>query len=210
MIARESIRAARVGRIGEEAVRRLETAAVGIAGLGGLGSHIAVLLARMGVGRLVLADFDRVDLTNLHRQRYDLDQVGLYKTQAIAAALKRIDPYLACELHTERVTPANAAALFGGCAIVCEAFDRPDQKAMLTETLLAQCPDSVIVSGSGMAGTASANAIQTRRALSRLYLCGDGETDVAREGSLAASRVAACAAHQAHMVLRLILGQDAP
>lgn len=210
MIARESIRAARVGRMGEQAVHRLESAAVGIAGLGGLGSHIAVLLARMGVGRLVLVDFDRVDLTNLHRQCYDLNQIGLYKTQAIAAALKRIDPYLTCELHTERVTPANAAALLGGCAIVCEAFDRSDQKAMLTETLLTQCPGCVIVSGSGMAGTASVNAIQTRRAMSRLYLCGDGEADVTREGSLTASRVAACAAHQAHMVLRLILGQDTP
>lgn len=210
MITQEEIAAARIGRMGEDAVRRLSEATVGIAGLGGLGSHIAVHLTRMGVGRLILVDFDRVDLTNLHRQHYDLQQIGQYKTDAITAQLKAIDPYLIYQPHTARVTPENAAALFGDCGVVCEAFDRADQKAMLIEALLAGCPNTTVVSGSGLAGVASANCIQTRRVLYRLYLCGDGEADVSTAGSLAASRVAACAAHQAHMVLRLLLGQETP
>lgn len=210
MMTKDAIEAARIARMGGDAVQKLKSAAVGIAGLGGLGSHIAVHLARMGVGRLVLADFDRVDLTNLHRQHYDLEQIGQYKTEALASQLRSIDPYLTYDLHTIRVTQANAAALFASCPIVCEAFDRADQKALLTETLLAQCPDTVVVSGSGMAGVGSANTIQTRRVMTRLYLCGDGQADVDEAGSLAASRVAACAAHQAHMALRLILGQESP
>ena len=210
MITKDTIEAARIARMGGDAVQKLKSAAVGIAGLGGLGSHIAVHLARMGVGRLVLADFDRVDLTNLHRQHYDLEQIGQYKTEALASQLRNIDPYLAYDLHTVRVSEENAATLFSSCSVVCEAFDRADQKALLIETLLAECPDTVIVSGSGMAGIGSANTVQTRRGMTRLYLCGDGQTDVGEAGSLAASRVAACAAHQAHMALRLILGQESP
>lgn len=210
MITKDTIEAARIARMGGDAVQKLKSAAVGIAGLGGLGSHIAVHLARMGVGRLVLADFDRVDLTNLHRQHYDLEQIGQYKTEALASQLRNIDPFLAYDLHTVRVSEENAAALFSSCSVVCEAFDRADQKALLIETLLAECPDTVIVSGSGMAGIGSANTVQTRRVMPRLYLCGDGQTDVGEAGSLAASRVAACAAHQAHMALRLILGQESP
>ncbi len=210
MVTGEELRAARVLRQGEETVRRLESATVGIAGLGGLGSHIAVLLARLGVGRLVLADFDTVDVTNLHRQHYFLPQLGMHKTDALAVQLREIDPGLLCETHPVRVTAENAVPLFRDCDVVCEAFDRPDQKAMLIETLLAGLPAVRVVSGSGMAGIGSVNEIRTEQAFRRLYICGDRETDVAEAGSLAASRVAACAAHEAHMALRLLLGQETP
>ena len=184
-LSREELRRARVERQGEAVVRRLESAVVGIAGLGGLGSHIAVSLARLGVGKLVLADFDRVEVTNLHRQQYFIE-------------------------HPVRLTPENLPGIFAGCSVLCEAFDRPEEKAMLIETALTELPHTVVVSGSGMAGTGSANTIQTVRAMNRLYLCGDGETDVATSGSLTASRVSVCAGHQAHMVLRLLLGDETP
>ncbi len=210
MVTGEELRAARVLRQGEETVRRLEAATVGVAGLGGLGSHIAVLLARLGVGRLVLADFDKVDVTNLHRQHYFLPQLGMRKTDALAAQLREIDPGLLYETHALRVTAENAVPLFRDCDVVCEAFDRPDQKAMLIETLLAGLPAVRVVAGSGMAGIASTNDIRTERAFRRLYICGDRETDVEAAGSLTASRVVTCAAHEAHMALRLLLGQEAP
>lgn len=209
-LSREALRRARVERQGEAVVRRLESAVVGIAGLGGLGSHIAVSLARLGVGKLVLADFDRVDVTNLHRQQYFIEQLGRYKTDALAETLRRVDPWLSCELHPVRLTPENLLGIFAGCSVLCEAFDRPEEKAMLIETALTELPHAVVVSGSGMAGTGSANTIQTVRAMNRLYLCGDGETDVATSGSLTASRVSVCAGHQAHMVLRLLLGDETP
>lgn len=209
-LSREALRRARVERQGEAVVRRLESAVVGIAGLGGLGSHIAVSLARLGIGKLVLADFDRVDVTNLHRQQYFIEQLGRYKTDALAETLRRVDPWLSCELHPVRLTPENLPGIFAGCSVLCEAFDRPEEKAMLIETALTELPHTVVVSGSGMAGTGSANTIQTVRAMNRLYLCGDGETDVATSGSLTASRVSVCAGHQAHMVLRLLLGDQTP
>ena len=209
-LSREELRRARVERQGEAVVRQLESAVVGIAGLGGLGSHIAVSLARLGVGKLVLADFDRVDVTNLHRQQYFAEQLGRYKTDALAETLRRVDPWLSCELHPVRLTPENLPGIFAGCSVLCEAFDRPEEKAMLIETALTELPHTVVVSGSGMAGIGSANTIQTVRAMNRLYLCGDGETDVATSGSLPASRVSVCAGHQAHMVLRLLLGDETP
>ena len=206
-VTKQALYQARVERHGEVAVQKLQNACVGIAGLGGLGSHIAVSLARMGVGELVLADFDRVDVTNLHRQQYFVEQVGLLKTEALADTLRKIDPWIQLELHPIRLTPENLPTIFGSCSILCEAFDKAEEKAMLLETVLTELPHTTVVSGSGMAGTGSVNQIQTRKAMNRLYLCGDGETDVAEYGSLFASRVAVCAGHQAHMVLRLLLGE---
>lgn len=207
-ITKEALYQARIERHGAEAVKKLQNACVGIAGLGGLGSHIAVSLARMGVGKLVLADFDRVDVTNLHRQQYFVEQVGLPKTEALADTLRKIDPWIQLELHPVRLTPENIPTIFGNCPILCEAFDKAEEKAMLLETVLTELPHTTVVSGSGMAGTGSANEIQTRKAMNRLYVCGDGKTDVAEYGSLFASRVAVCAGHQAHMVLRRLLGEE--
>lgn len=209
-MTQQELRAARVQRHGEEAVRKLENACVGIAGLGGLGSHLAISLVRMGVGTLVLVDFDRVDVTNLHRQQYFASQVGLLKTEALAQTLKAIDPWVELKLYPVRLTSETIPTIFDSCPVLCEAFDSAEEKAMLLETALGGMPDTMVVSASGMAGVGSANQIQTRRALSRLYLCGDGEADVAEYGSLFASRVAVCAAHQAQMVLRLILGETEP
>lgn len=209
-LSREAYFAALAKRHGAENQQKLARARVGIAGLGGLGSAAACHLARLGVGELVLVDFDVVDVSNLHRQQYTCAQVGMKKTEALAETLRAINPFVELELHSVKVTAENASTLFAGCPIVCEAFDEPDQKALLVETLLVTRPDTTIVSGSGMAGMRSANTIRTRKALERLYLCGDGCTDVAAEGSLASPRVGVCAGHQANMVLRLILGETEP
>lgn len=209
-LSREAYFAALAKRHGAENQQKLARARVGIAGLGGLGSAAACHLARLGVGTLVLVDFDVVDVSNLHRQQYTCAQVDMKKTEALAETLRAINPFVELELHSVKVTAENASTLFASCPIVCEAFDEPDQKALLVETLLATCPDTTIVSGSGMAGMGSANTIHTRKALERLYLCGDGCTDVAIEGSLASPRVGVCAGHQANMVLRLILGETEP
>lgn len=210
VLTQKELHDALTGRHGAAVQAKLDRAAVGIAGLGGLGSHIAVSLARLGVGRLVLVDFDVVDVTNLNRQHYTMKDIGIPKTLALLEQLEAINPYLNYETYTERIIPANAARLFAGCDVVCEAFDRPDQKAMLIETLLEQLPETPIVSGSGMAGFGSANAIRTERRFGRLYLCGDGTSDVSDGLGLMAPRVAVCAAHEAAMVMRLLLGETEP
>lgn len=209
-LTQEELHAALVERHGADIQQKLDRASVGIAGLGGLGSNIAVHLARLGVGRLVLVDFDTVDVTNLNRQHYTMKDIGVPKTLALLEQLEEINPYLQYEPYTERVIPANVTRMFAGCDVVCEAFDCADQKAMLIETLLERLPDTVVVSGSGMAGYGSANAIRTERRFGRLYVCGDGTSDIADGVGLMAPRVAVCAAQQATMVLRLLLGETAP
>ena len=189
---------------------KVRTARVGIAGLGGLGSHIAYALARTGVGCLHLVDFDVVEPSNLNRQQYRVADLGRAKTEALAEGLRAVNPYVRIETDCVRVTPENAASLFADDPIVCEAFDNPDAKAMLVDCLLTECPDTRIVAASGMAGHDTANTIVTRRLTSRLYLCGDGETGAAPGRGLEAPRVSVCAGHQANMALRLILGEEQP
>lgn len=191
-----------------EVHNKLKNAHVAIAGLGGLGSNIAAELARLGVGHLHLVDFDLVELSNLNRQMYFVSHLGMYKTEALKSELKQINPYLEVSIDTVRVTEENAAELFAGEGIVCEAFDDPSAKAMLVNTLLEYRRDVKIVAGSGMAGYESSNTICTRKIGGQLYLCGDGKSEVGMQMCLMAPRVTICAAHQANMVLRLILGLE--
>lgn len=194
-------------RHGEVLQQKFSSATVAICGLGGLGSNIAITLARAGIGKLILIDFDEVDITNLHRQQYKASQIGRNKTDALSENLKEIAPYIGIESHTVRITEDNAAELLKDADIICEAFDDAEAKAMLTNLVLEEMPDKFLVAASGMAGFGSANTIQTRRAAKRFYLCGDGASDISEAGSLVASRVMLCAAHQAHAVLRILAGE---
>ena len=191
-------------RHGKELHRAFSSATVAICGLGGLGSNIAIALARAGVGRLILIDFDRVDITNLHRQQYKAEQIGMYKTVALAENLKEIAPYISLEIHTERITEDNVLTLLKDADIICEAFDDAECKAMLTNTILSELPDKYLVAASGMAGLYDANRIKTRKVTSKFYLCGDEKSDVADGIGLVSSRIMICAAHQAHTVLRIL------
>ena len=191
-------------RHGKELQQAFSSATVAICGLGGLGSNIAIALARAGIGRLILIDFDRVDITNLHRQQYKADQIGRYKTEALADNLREIAPYIELEIHTEHITEDNAVTLLQGVDIICEAFDNAEAKAMLTDIVLSELPDKYLVAASGMAGMGTTNSIKTRKVTSRFYLCGDETSEVSDGIGLVAPRVALCAAHQAHTVLRIL------
>ena len=207
IFSKEDINQALWERHSLETQEKLSKGRVAIAGLGGLGSNIAVMLARSGVGHLLLVDFDTVDTTNLNRQAYGISHLGMPKTQAIRQILADINPYLDIQTKQVRVTERNAAELFSGWPILCEAFDKPDQKSMLISTVLARCPATTMVSGNGMAGYGEANGICTERRLGRLYVCGDQSTDVGNSIGLMAPRVSVCAGHQANKVIQLILQQ---
>ena len=194
-------------RHGEKIQKNFESATVAICGLGGLGSNIAFALARAGIGKLILIDFDNVDITNLHRQQYKASQIGMNKTNALRDNLLEIAPYAAIETHSVRISENNAKELLEKADVICEAFDDAESKAMLVNLVLERMPEKYLVAASGMAGFSSANTIQTRRISKRFYLCGDGTSDVQSEGSLVASRVMLCAAHQAHTVLRILTEQ---
>ena len=195
-------------RQGADVVRKLQAATVAVCGLGGLGSNIAFSLARAGVGKLVLIDFDRVDVTNLHRQQYKACQVGMAKPEALLANLKEIAPYTQFETHFEKVTAESVSALLTHADVVCEAFDNAEAKAMLVNAVLETMPEKFLVAASGMAGFDSGNAITARKVTKRFYVCGDGKSDVNDGIGLVAPRVMLCAAHQALTAIRLLLGLE--
>ena len=200
-----------IARHGAELHARLSNATVAICGLGGLGSNIAIALARAGVGHLHLIDFDRVDISNLNRQQYFVRQLGLFKTEALRDNLKEIAPYLQVTTSTVCVTEENIPSLLADADIICEAFDKAEAKAMLVNSVLEHFPDKWLVAANGMAGKESANLIRTRHLGRRFILCGDGVSDVETSGTLFSARVMACAAHEALAVIRIIAGDfDSP
>lgn len=194
-------------RQGEELQEKLMSSVVAVCGLGGLGSNISISLARAGIGKLILIDFDRVDITNLHRQQYKACQVGRYKTEALLENLKEIAPYTEFETHTVQIDECNAVDLLKDADIICEAFDNAQCKAMLTNIVLEQMPQKYLVAGSGMAGLGSPNTIKTRKITDKFYLCGDGVSDVNDDIGLVSSRVMLCASHQAHTIIRILNNQ---
>ena len=194
-----------IERHGQEIFDRLKNAHIGIAGLGGLGSNIAMMLARSGIGHLTLADFDSVEPSNLNRQHYMVSHLGMPKTEAIKDLILQANPFIRLDTHLIRITEENAPEIFGSCDLVCEAFDRPEAKAELINSLLENCPGLTLISGSGMAGYGNSNAIRTEKAMKHLYICGDQVSEIGPNNSLMAPRVQICAAHQANLVLQLLL-----
>ncbi len=193
-------------RHGAELQEKFSAASVAVCGLGGLGSNIAIHLARAGIGTLHIIDFDCVDISNLNRQQYFPDQLGMPKSQALSGTLSRIAPYCRITAHNVKLNEVNVPQLLADSDIIIEAFDNAEAKAMLVNTVLESFPDKFLIAGSGMAGMGSANSIVTRKVTDHFFLCGDGVSDVSGDMGLVAPRVAVCAAHQAHMALRIIAG----
>lgn len=191
-------------RHGKALQGKFSAATVAVCGLGGLGSNIAISLARVGIGKLILIDFDRVDISNLHRQQYKATQIGKYKAQALAENLQEIAPYLEVQAVTARITEENYMDLLHDADVICEAFDNAEAKAMLANAVLETMPYKYLVAASGMAGMGTPNTIRTRKITKYFYLCGDEISDAADTIGLVAPRVMLCAAHQAHTVLRIL------
>lgn len=190
----------------KEVQDRLLNSHVAIAGLGGLGSTIAISLARAGVGHLHLIDFDRVDLSNLNRQQYRMKDIGRYKTECLKEIIEEINPYVEIIIDTVRLDEDKIKTIFNKDEIICEAFDQPEAKSMLIDGFFTYYgKEKKIVSGTGMAGYESSNLIHTRKINDQFYLCGDETNGLEQGKSLMAPRVGICAGHEANMVIRLIL-----
>ena len=185
---------------------KLKKAKVCILGLGGLGSNVATLLARAGIGYLKLVDFDIVEASNLNRQQYRISHIGMKKTEAIKIIIKEINPFVEVETLDIKVDRQNIYSVVRDIEIVVEAFDRAETKAMTIEELLIN-KNKIVVSASGMSGLGSANEIITRKIKDNFYLIGDNYSDYEEYSGIMSTRVMLCAAHQANMVLRLILGE---
>lgn len=186
----------------ETQLERLAAIRIGIAGAGGLGSNCAVALVRSGIRKLTIADMDHVEASNLNRQSFFPDQVGLPKVQALADILLRIEPNLELELHKCRVSTENAVRLFTTCPIVVEAFDNPADKAMLLRCL---CPTGVFMVGASGIGGIGGLPMSRKQFGQHAVIIGDGTTPADKTTPPFAPRVAQAAAMQADAVLEYIM-----
>ena len=176
----------------------------GIAGCGGLGSNIAVMMARSGIGKLVLADFDRVETSNLNRQYYRLEDIGKPKAEALKDAVLSINPETEVETHIAVLDRKNIPEIFSECDVIFEAFDVPEAKAMILETVLADMPGKPIICGNGMGGIADPSLMRTVKIAENAYVCGDGSSGT--ELGLCAPRVSICAGMMANKAVQLLSG----
>lgn len=206
----EELEALMVARHTPGVHERARQAVVGIAGLGGLGSAIAIALARVGVGKLILVDFDVVEPSNLNRQQYFVDQLGLRKTDALVANLRRINPYVSYEAHDVRLTPDNVPGIFAEVDVLAEAFDRADQKVMLLECFAQARPGTPIVMASGLAGYGPSDTIGVRKLGTSIFVVGDLVSAAQPGRGLMAPRVGIAAHAQANLILRILLGEEEP
>lgn len=190
----------------EEIKQTLKNYTVGICGAGGLGSNCAVALARCGIGKLIIADFDVVNETNLNRQYYFYDQIGQLKVTALKENILRINPKVKINIHTVKLDRSNIAVLLANCDVIVEAFDEAEQKQMLIETCLTEIPDKPIVSGVGMAGFGDSNSMNVKQ-VDNLYICGDGVSEVSELNPPLAPRVGIVSNMQANTVLELLLNK---
>ena len=209
MPEREVLRAMIASRNSPELNLALSKAVIGVAGLGGLGSNIALSLARVGVKKLVLADFDVVEPSNLNRQQYFVRHIGLKKTQALKELINDVNPFVEVETHDIFLDEKNVASVFGECGILCEAFDNVAGKAMILNEAGASLKDKKIIGASGMAGYFSSNLIKTIKFAKNVYLCGDLTNEAKIGQGLMAPRVAVCANHEANLAIRLLMGLEA-
>ncbi len=188
--------------------QKIKKSVVGIAGLGGLGSTVALALARVGVGTLILVDFDVVEPSNLNRQQYFTHQIGIPKVEALCETLSKANPYIKVLTHQVRVERDNVEKIFKEADVIVEAFDRAEEKAMLINAVSEKMPDKYIVAASGVAGYGESNEIKTVRFSSRIFIVGDQKTEAQPGTGLMAPRVGIAAHHQANLVLRILLGEE--
>ncbi len=184
---------------------KLKKATVGVAGLGGLGSAVAIALTRMGLGTLILVDYDVVEPSNLNRQQFPIDQIGTPKTEAIKIILEKINPYVQVKVIRKHLNMDNVPELFKSVDILVECFDRAEEKKMLLETAAEFLPNTFFIGASGLAGYGDSNSIKTWRLSDRIFVVGDLEKAAESGQGLMAPRVGIAAHHQANLVIGLLI-----
>ncbi len=186
---------------------KVQACTVGIAGVGGLGSALAIALARLAVGKLIIADFDVVEPSNLNRQQYFIDQIGEPKVLALQVNLRRINPYVAVEPHQVMIDKSNIASIFASCQVIAECYDNPQAKSELTEFVLRSM-NIPIVAVSGIAGYEDMDKMVCRQLFAKLYLIGDGASAAQPGRGLMAPKVGIAAHMQANKILELLLARE--
>lgn len=188
----------------EKIKEKLRHYTVGIAGCGGLGSNCAVALSRTGIGKLVIADFDIIDESNLNRQYYFQSQIGQKKVHTLKGNLYLINPDTEVIDHDIKLNRENTKSIFQNCDVIVEAMDKADMKHMFIETIFEELPDKPLVIGLGMAGYGDSNTLRVRKS-DNVFICGDETNEISEEMPPLAPRVGIVANMQANTVLEILL-----
>ena len=184
---------------------KIKQAVVGIAGCGGLGSNAAIALARIGVNKLVITDFDKVEPSNLNRQQFFISDIGKNKTDALTSYIKKVNPFVKVEKHVIKLTLKNIFNVYKDCPIIIEAFDKVSEKVMIVEAFSdKRFKNKFLITASGLAGFASSNLIKTNKLSKNIFLCGDNKNEGNEKNGLMAPRVIIAAGHQANMAVSII------
>lgn len=189
---------------------RMRDARVGVAGLGGLGSAVVIALARTGVGEIVAVDYDVVEPSNLNRQQYNVEHIGMLKTEAIARQVALINPCVRLDARRVVLDPVNIPQVFSGVEVLVECLDRAEAKAMLLKAAAEGLPETYIIGASGVAGYGDSNSIRTIRLGDRVFMVGDMVSAAEPGRGLMAPRVGVAAHHQADLAVSLLMGEGAP
>lgn len=177
---------------------------VGIAGAGGLGSNCAAALARVGIGKIIICDFDVISKDNLNRQYYFFEQIGQKKVFTIEENILYINPKVKVESHDIKLEPQSIIRLFRLCDVIVEAFDLAEMKQMIIETVLSELPEIPLITGIGMAGWGNSNILKVTK-VDNLYICGDEKSEIAEDLPPLAPRVGIVANMQANTVMEILL-----
>ena len=189
-----------------EVTEILKSKTVFVAGAGGLGSNVCVMLARAGIGHITVVDFDCVEASNLNRQQYFIDQIGKPKVTALKENLLRINPELQITAIQEKLTMKNCGELVTEKTdLIFECFDSAAAKAMLTAFTLRERSNIPVIAVSGVAGVGPCEDITINKGPGKLYIVGDGVSEMNAETGTISSRVTQVSAIQAHVGIRLLL-----
>jgi sulfur carrier protein ThiS adenylyltransferase len=188
----------------EKFYEKLKKYSVGIAGLGGLGSNAAVSLARAGIGRIVLIDYDTVEKTNLNRQYFFLNQISQNKTDALKENIKKINPEIKIETFTEKLKKNKMAQHFANTDLIIEALDDAETKTLFIEEMQQKLPNTPIIAASGVTGYGNNERIKTKK-LDNLYIIYDKKAKSTEKDILTAPRIALIANMQANLAVEILL-----
>ncbi|MGE5382130.1 MAG: sulfur carrier protein ThiS adenylyltransferase ThiF [Omnitrophica WOR_2 bacterium] len=184
----------------------LKKCTIGIAGCGGLGSTCAINLARAGVGKLIIADFDIVTRENLERQYFFVDQIGKLKVHALRDNILRVDPTISVKAFDLKLCSSDVIELFSGCDVIVEAFDKAEMKHMIIETTQNLMPGKILVAGIGLAGWGKTDLLTVQRS-GTLIVCGDQVSEISETNPLMAPRVGIVSNMEANEVLEILMSK---
>ena len=195
------------GKIDPEIRNKISNKTIGIAGAGGLGSNVAVSLARCGIDKLVIADFDKVEYSNLNRQHYFLGQVGQFKVEALLENLKKINPFVEVVIYKNELNSQNVNNIFSDVDILVEALDKAEVKQMLIENWVENNPEKPIIIASGIYGFGDFEKLKIK-VVDKIYICGDEETEIENNYSPLSPKVNIVANMQSDLVIKLLVNEE--